>query len=243
MNDADPPDPRQPSASDDATHTASESAFARASAPPLAPGALIDRFVLLKRIGEGGMGSVWAAYDGELDRKIAIKLVLPERAGDEHVRARMLREAQALARLSHPNVVTVHEVGVHGDQIYVAMEHVEGETLKAWLQREPVGPPRLAGLLEILRQAGRGLAAAHAADMVHRDFKPANVIVGADGRVRVVDFGLARVHAGVTAIVRDELVATFREDALRSSSGDSQRSPASGLEAEVTAAGTFVGTP
>ena len=152
----------------------------------------IGRFVVLKRLGEGGMGIVYAAYDAELDRQLAIKLIRADLVEDlepDEAAARLLREAQALAKVSHPNVIQIYEVGMHDEQVYVAMELVEGQTLAAWMG-EGRHPAR--AVLDHFIPAGRGLAAAHAVGLVHRDFKPANVLVGSDGRVRVLDFGLAR---------------------------------------------------
>ena len=113
---------------------------------------------------------------------------------DEH--RRLSREARALARLTHPNVVAVHEVGEHDGRPFVAMEFVDGCTLAGWSADNPAGTPeRLAEALDLLIAAGRGLQAAHSAGLVHRDVKPKNILVGSDGRVRVVDFGLARPDA------------------------------------------------
>ena len=132
---------------------------------------------------------VHAAFDRHLDRKVALKFLGSEPVEDlERARARLQREAQALAQLAHPNVITVHDVGVLEGEVFLAMELVEGPTLRAWLRT----PRSLSEILEVFRQAGEGLAAAHASGIVHRDFKPENVLVGDDGRVRVTDFGLAR---------------------------------------------------
>ncbi|MEX1367085.1 MAG: serine/threonine-protein kinase [Nannocystaceae bacterium] len=154
---------------------------------------------MLRCIGMGGMGQVYAAYDPPLDRKVALKVLHEDHQGRYH--PRLVREAQALARLSHPNVVAVHDVGVHDGRLFVAMELVEGVTLREWLLRHPVrvgsgakATARLEVVLDVLLQAGEGLAAAHRAGLVHRDFKPGNVLIGDDGRVRVVDFGLVRVE-------------------------------------------------
>jgi tetratricopeptide (TPR) repeat protein len=155
-------------------------------------GAAVGRYVVLDRIGAGGMGVVYAAYDPELDRRVAIKLLRPDRFGSEAGRLRLLREAQALARLTHPNVVAVYDAGTLGERVFVAMELVEGETLRQWLG---AGPRSWREVLDRFLPAGRGLAAAHAAGLVHRDFKPENVLLGRDGRVRVVDFGLAKALA------------------------------------------------
>jgi len=149
----------------------------------------VGRYTVRHLIGAGGMGEVYAALDGELGRTVAIKLLRPTmRAGGTRARARLLREAQALARLHHPNVVTVHDVGTDHERVFLAMELVEGPTLGEWL-RQRARPWR--EVRDAFVAAGRGLAAAHAAGIVHRDFKPHNVIV-ASGRVVVVDFGLAR---------------------------------------------------
>ncbi|MBK9754003.1 MAG: serine/threonine protein kinase [Nannocystis sp.] len=148
----------------------------------------VGRYALRGRLGAGGMGVVYAADDAALGRRVAIKLLHGNDA-DGQARGRILREAQALARLSHPNVVQIYEVGEVGRQVFVAMEFVEGLTLAQW-QRQQSRSWR--ELLEVYLQAGRGLAAAHRVGLVHRDFKPENVLVGADGRVRVLDFGLAR---------------------------------------------------
>ncbi len=186
--------------------------------------ARIGRYAVLRRLGAGGMGVVYSAYDDELDRKVAIKLVRGELAGPATIE-RVRREAQALARLSHPNVVQVYEVGTFRDQAYVAMEFVPGATLRAY-QSAPGRTPR--EVLAAYLQAGRGLAAAHAVGLVHRDFKPDNALVGDDGRVRVVDFGLARLSG--------------------SSGQDPEDMPASpGLAGQavgaLTASGAVVGTP
>jgi len=133
------------------------------------------------------MGIVYAGYDVGLDRKVALKLVQSKFVGKPRVRDRMLREAQALAKLSSPYVVQVYQVGEHGAGIYLAMEYVEGDDLSAWFKREEVG---WRVLLRALCDAGRGLAAAHSAGLIHRDFKPENVLVGDDQRARVLDFGL-----------------------------------------------------
>ncbi|MEM9454508.1 MAG: serine/threonine-protein kinase [Myxococcota bacterium] len=157
----------------------------------------VGRFELLRRLGRGGMGEVHVAYDEQLDREVALKLLLRERSANDEARERLLREAQVLARLSHPNVVQIYEAGVHDDQVFLVMERVEGITLRQWLSQAPKGAAARpwSEVLPVMIAAGRGLAAAHAAGLTHRDFKPDNVLVGDDGRVRVLDFGLARPGA------------------------------------------------
>ncbi|MCY1054761.1 serine/threonine-protein kinase [Nannocystis sp. SCPEA4] len=149
----------------------------------------IGRFHIHGRLGEGGMGVVYSGYDDDLGRSVAIKLMHAALDADLETRPRLLREAQALARLSHPNVVQIFEVGRHEGRLFVAMEYVHGKTLQAWL-RGPDGPRTWRQILDVFLAAGRGLAAAHHVGLVHRDFKPSNVMIGADGRVRVLDFGL-----------------------------------------------------
>lgn len=165
----------------------------------LARGGTIGRYVILDVLGEGGMGIVYAAFDPQLDRKVAIKTVQSARAGRE-ARERALREAQAMAKLAHPNVVTVHDVGEVNDEVFIAMELVDGVTLDAWLAKEPLHDWRAR--LATMKFAGRGLAAAHAAGIIHRDFKPGNVLVGNDGRTRVTDFGIARSSAQADSVRR-----------------------------------------
>ncbi|MCY1009547.1 serine/threonine-protein kinase [Nannocystis pusilla] len=150
----------------------------------------IGRFRVGETLGQGGMGVVYAADDEQLDRRVALKVIRPEvvaRAPGEH--GRLVREARALARLSHPNVVQVFEVGEHAGVVFIVMELVPGTTMAHWL----AGAPRQSeDILRRFVEAAHGLAAAHRAGIVHRDFKPANALVGEDGRVRIVDFGLAR---------------------------------------------------
>ena len=149
-------------------------------------GETVGRFVLIGLLGRGGMGEVYAAYDPELDRKVAVKIV---RARSTDGEARLLREAQAIAKLQHPNVVVVYDVGSFRDTVFIAMEFIDGPTLGHWMSVEP-RPWRET--LRVFQAAGRGLEAAHALGMVHRDFKPDNVMLTKDGQVRVMDFGLAR---------------------------------------------------
>ncbi|MBL4688889.1 MAG: serine/threonine protein kinase, partial [Nannocystaceae bacterium] len=153
----------------------------------------VGRFVVIDRLGQGGMGTVFRAYDPDLNRRVALKVLRKTSIAEPEREARLVREAQALAKLNHPNVVAVYEVGLLVGRIFVAMEHVEGVELGTWARSlPPPGLPRYRQALEILIQAGSGLAAAHAAGLVHRVFKPTNVLVGDDGRARVLDFGLAR---------------------------------------------------
>ncbi|HEX3693775.1 MAG TPA: serine/threonine-protein kinase [Polyangia bacterium] len=169
-----------------------EASLGPPSAEPPARGSSIGRYVVLGLVGKGAMGEVYAAYDPELDRKVAVKL-LRVRPGNgvslSEGRTRTLREAQAIAKLSHPNVVVVFDAGTFHDEVFIAMEFVEGNTVSYWLQAEK---RRWQEVLKVFLAAGRGLAAAHEKDLVHRDFKPDNVMVGSDGQVRVMDFGLAR---------------------------------------------------
>src|SRR5688572_875025 len=161
-------------------------------APMPLPNTRFGRYVILDRIGHGGMGVVYTAYDSELDRKVALKLLKISKdsaEGPTEGRARLVREAKAMAQLAHPNVVTVHDVGTIEGRVFVAMEFVHGMTLRKWCTATPRTWREKVALFV---QAGRGLVAAHAAGLVHRDFKPDNVLVGDDGRVRVTDFGLAR---------------------------------------------------
>ena len=165
--------------------------------PPAA--SAIDRFTLLEGIGAGGMGTVYAAYDPRLDRKVALKLLRDDldagTDGGRQGQGRLLREARAMARLSHPNVGAVHDVGVYTPTedapplVWIAMEFIDGEGLRQWCLR---ATPSAAEILDAYVQMGRGLAAAHTAGLVHRDVKPDNAMRDASGRVRVLDFGLAR---------------------------------------------------
>jgi hypothetical protein len=157
----------------------------------VAEGQTIGRYVVQRVLGAGGMGVVYLAHDVDLHRNVALKLLRADPQSDERLdeaRSRLLREAQAMARVSHPNVVAIHDVGRFQEQIFLAMEYVSRGTLHGYLC-ESARPWR--EVTELCLQAGRGLAAAHAANLVHRDFKPANVLLGDDGRVRVTDFGLA----------------------------------------------------
>ena len=171
----------------------------------LTEGTRIDRYQILGLIGKGGMGAVYKAYDPELDRSIAIKIlsVVPqegETASRPH--ARLMREAQALAKLSHQNVVSIFDVGTYQGSVYIAMEYVKGKTLRAWLKETS---PTQQDIIKVLTDAGKGLQAAHTEGIIHRDYKPENVIVGERGQVKVLDFGLARAagHEEPTSACED----------------------------------------
>lgn len=209
---------------------------AHESRSSLARGAAVGRYQVIGELGSGGMGRVYAAHDPELARKVAIKLMHPEGSradGGSDGRARLLREAQAMARLSHPNVIAVHDVGTLGQQVFIAMEYVEGSTLARWLaDRER----SWREVVSMFIQAGRGLAAAHAAGIVHRDFKPDNVLVDKEGRARVFDFGLAR-----PAQLRD-IERSAHATAQSTVDGEAPASRAM-LGAAVTEAGKVLGTP
>lgn len=183
----------------------------------------IGRFFVLEHLGRGGGGQVYAAYDKELDRKIAIKLLLDRGFSDEPIRARFRREAQALARLSHPNVVTVYEVGEDDGELFLAMEVVRGRTIREWLEAER---PDWPIVVDAFAQAGRGLAAAHRAGLVHRDFKPHNVMWSDEGVAKVLDFGVARLSND--------------ESDVRARSGTRAAADSS---SSLTAPGKLMGTP
>jgi tetratricopeptide (TPR) repeat protein len=210
-------------------------------------GTTVGRYVLLDRVGAGGMGVVYAAYDPELDRKVALKL-LHERKGARASKghARLLREAQAMARLSHPNVIAVHDVGAIGGTVFIAMEYVAGQTLAEWQKTRPPWKE----VLDVYGRAGAGLAAAHAVGMVHRDFKPENVLIGADGRVRVLDFGLARreVRAEKPQAEKptgnEDKVPSAAEQAKAREGGDVEQTVIdTDVVGDLTRTGAVLGTP
>jgi predicted Ser/Thr protein kinase len=191
---------RQREADRDETESAASSAPAVAAAD--APGATLGRYRIEHELGVGAIGAVHAAFDPDLERRVALK-VLRRAAASDQARERLLREARAMARLAHPNVVTVHEAGTAAGRDFIAMELIHGETLADWLRAERRSP---AAILDAFLAAGRGLAAAHAAGIVHRDFKPRNVLRSRDGRIAVTDFGLARdAEVGVPLALDDTL--------------------------------------
>ncbi|MBL4688798.1 MAG: serine/threonine protein kinase [Nannocystaceae bacterium] len=212
------------------------------------PPETIGRFTIVDKLGSGGMGTVYAAYDPELDRKIALKLLhtpLSRSSQHTHARTRLLREAKAIAKVSHRNVVAVYDVGVVTQQddkrVFLAMELIEGPTLRQWMKQLHTTDMWKRGrgwrrVVEVMVQAGRGLAAAHAVGLTHRDFKPDNILVGNDGVVRVVDFGLAQrddtepgTEQGIEQGIEGAVVS-----ASQLSSPD---------EEPLTATGAILGTP
>jgi eukaryotic-like serine/threonine-protein kinase len=201
-------------------------------------GATIGRYVVLDLVGRGAMGEVYAAFDPQLNRKVALKLIKGDDAKASEVgqaHRRLLREAKAIARLSHPNTVVVHDAGEIDHRVFIAMEFIEGQTLHEWMRaarhswRETV---------EMFLAAGRGLAAAHAAGLVHRDFKPQNVMVGNDGAVRVMDFGLASESDGEER-ARDPVAGAVGVETVASAFGDITGT----MGPAMTRTGMLLGTP
>jgi serine/threonine protein kinase/predicted Zn-dependent peptidase len=184
----------------------------------------IGRYTIVRTLGAGGMGVVYEAYDADLDRAVALKVLRTELDRDPERRDWLMREAKALAKLSHPNVVHVYEVGRHEEQVYLAMELVAGQTFRDWVDDDALAWSEIVAKYV---QAGHGLIAAHEAGVVHRDFKPDNVLLGKDGRARVLDFGLARPDLDTT---------THEIEVAESSSADGEYD-------DPTMTATIVGTP
>jgi serine/threonine protein kinase len=195
----------------------------------------LGRFVILEHLGRGGMGIVYSAYDPVLDRRVALKLLRPQPGRDtERMRTRLHREAQALARLSHPNVVPVYDVGLIDGEVFIVMEFVVGQTLRAWSHERP-----WHDVLATYMQVARGLAAAHAVGLVHRDVKPDNVVVGQDGRPRVLDFGLVR---DVDFDLGAEIAASPGPSLAAGGAEPMGPAPAKARE-DLTATNAIMGTP
>ncbi len=220
-------------------------------------GTSVGRYLVAEMIGRGGMGVVYKAFDPDLNRPVALKL-LRVKSGEGSTsgggstspnRTRLLREGQALAQLSHPNVVTVFDVGSHEESVFIAMEYVDGQTLKQWLLQEDRSQPEI---LELLKAAGQGLSAAHDSGIIHRDFKPGNVMIGKNGRVRVLDFGLARA-AGSANDDEPALADSGEESGSLTDSQELLLNAEGGVESSeyfsgllsssVTQTGAFLGTP
>jgi len=199
----------------------------------LSSGTSVGRYTIVELLGRGGMGDVYAAHDRALDRKIALKLLRAAgRPREDQAQARLLREARAIAKVSHANVVTVHDAGTDGDHVFFAMELIDGETLNHWLAARPRARHEI---LTVFKAAARGLGAAHDAGLVHRDFKPQNVMVGEQGAVYVMDFGLARPLASPERGVEEgrREFADLVDDATGSEV----------LPIDLTRTGDLVGTP
>ena len=220
----------------------------------LVAGARVGRYLVTRRVAAGAMGVVYEAFDPELERRVALKVLRPELLERrKSVRERLLREAQALAMVEHPNVVRVFDVGPVRNSLFIAMEFVAGRTGREWLREDPTW----RRVLDVFTDAARGLAAIHAAGLVHRDFKPSNVVIGGDGRVRVLDLGLARA-IGLVSSERSTQSGVFRRRRTGERTGPRPRvqtgprpaaetsgSHPSGslLQAPMTMVGTTVGTP
>jgi len=209
-----------------AMHSAGSSSASVQSGSNWAVGREMGRYVVLGHIGAGGLGDVLSAYDPQLDRRIALKVLRnPDgELGLGDPTQRLLREAQAVAQLRHLNVVTVHDVGTHDGQVFMAMEFVQGTTLSRWFRESQRS---WSEIRDVMLQAGEGLSAAHAAGLVHRDFKPANVIVTPQRRAVVLDFGLSKAL----------------EPGSRESLDPALRRQHSLLDEEMTEAGLLLGTP
>ncbi len=224
---------------DDATATATLAVQAEPSTL-LLEGCEVGRYRVGRPIGSGGMGVVYEAFDPQLDRRVALKLVTFAQATAEdqqRARDRTLREAQVLALLSHPNVVTVYDAGTIDGAVFIAMEHVAGLTLRDWISQTK---PELKEIIRVYCAAGEGLAAAHRAGLVHRDFKPHNVLLGSDGRVRVIDFGVARASEdrSFSAISSVEQTGPIAVEST------AENMPTrTGLSSPLTEHGAVVGTP
>ncbi|MBW2096856.1 MAG: serine/threonine protein kinase, partial [Deltaproteobacteria bacterium] len=151
----------------------------------------LGRYIIQEEIGKGGMGIVYRAYDPEIDRKLALKVLRADMAEDEEIVQRFLREAKAAGRLAHPNIVTVYDVGEDGGMPFIAMEFLSGISLEEMIKQ---GPLPLRDALRFSGQIAHALHYAHREGVVHRDIKPSNIIVGGDGQVKITDFGIARVQ-------------------------------------------------
>ncbi|HUQ07875.1 MAG TPA: serine/threonine-protein kinase [Kofleriaceae bacterium] len=232
----------------------------RPSGTPPGPGDTIGRYVIERVLGTGGMGVVFAAHDPDLDRRVALKLLhgAGSTNGDE-ARTRLLREARAMAKVNHPNVITVYEVGTAQGVDFVAMELIEGTNGADWLRKTRRAAP---DILRMLTSAGRGLVAAHAMGLVHRDFKPANILISHGGKVVVTDFGLARAFdhddgalattalpspsttasTSISASGLEETVEAGAATPAPTPSG-SLKSHSADLSSTITRTGALLGTP
>jgi serine/threonine protein kinase len=213
-----------------------EAGVAGPASAELGPGASVGKYRLDRVLGTGGMGVVWAAYDPDLERPVAIK-VLRSIDSIATLRTRLLREARAMARLKHPNILTVYEVGTDRNRDYIAMELIDGADLDRWLASKPPGDEVVAAMLA----SGRGLAAAHDAGLIHRDFKPHNILRGRDGSVYVSDFGLARGQIEDGADVVQAPVSGLAATLVASAS--QPRATDSVLDSPLTQTGVLIGTP
>ena len=169
-------------------------------------GAKPGNFTLLEKIGEGGMGRVYKAKDTRLERFVAVKLLPEARLADPERRARFVQEAKAASALNHPNIITIHDIAEQDGQSLIVMELVEGKSLDELIPRKGM---RLNEVLRIAAQVADALSAAHAIGIVHRDLKPGNIMVDVHGRVKVLDFGLAKLSAHSTPPAAEEPTRTF----------------------------------
>jgi len=241
MGQSDPADVTQTASVGADNKTTATRALDGAPTGTLDAGARFGRYTILELAGQGGMGAVYSAYDAVLDRRVALKLLAS--AVGEEPRRRLLREAQAIARLSHPNIVTVYDAGMIGTEVFIAMEYLTGANLRSW-SRDPEAGRGWRDVVERFIEAGRGLDAAHAAGIIHRDFKPSNVLIDEHGRARVLDFGIATADPEPTEAPPGGAMLQSNDGYLtESTDGWSEQTPTGSDVDSLTRTGAVIGTP